>query len=434
MIHSVTIENYKSIAKVQLDLGRVNIFIGENGSGKSNILEAIALAGAACADKLDNEFLSSRGVRVTDPQLMRPAFDGFKPDESVKISITDPLHPKLTYVLRNDNAPYSNWEMNIETDGNIEGVFKFEDFKVALEELVKTPNRGNVKISEVLESLRVAVTSALDEKLSNPKAKKEKSRKGEKKKVTVPLSLDVDSIFSQILLKKSAPFIAHRDVLSQYLVYSPENSSLRLFEREGQIEPLGINGEGLLKLLSVMSEKSDQRALTGVKKCLHLLGWFEDFKLVRGTRNPAARISITDTFLSSKRNQFDQRSANEGFLFLLFYFTLFSSDLTPSFFAIDNIDASLNPKLCERLIIELVGLAKENGKQVLLTTHNPAILDGLNLDDEDQRLFIVSRGREGHTRVRRFKKPAESGGDEPPKLRLSEAFLRGSLGGLPKTF
>jgi hypothetical protein len=34
----------------------------------------IALAGAAAAGKLDNEFLSSRGIRVTKPEHMRPAF------------------------------------------------------------------------------------------------------------------------------------------------------------------------------------------------------------------------------------------------------------------------------------------------------------------------------------------------------------------------
>ena len=58
-----------------------------------------------------------------------------------------------------------------------------------------------------------------------------------------------------------------------------------------------------------------------------------------------------------------------------------------------------------------------------------AILDGLNLNDEEQRLFIVYRNIEGHTKVKRIiKKPNIEG--EPVKL--SEAFLRGYLGGLNK--
>lgn len=56
MITELKIENYKSIQDLTLDVGRVNVLIGENGCGKSNILEAITFAAAAEANKLYNEF------------------------------------------------------------------------------------------------------------------------------------------------------------------------------------------------------------------------------------------------------------------------------------------------------------------------------------------------------------------------------------------
>lgn len=46
-IKKVHIKNFKSIVDPSLDLGPVNVFIGENGSGKSNILEAFAFMAAA---------------------------------------------------------------------------------------------------------------------------------------------------------------------------------------------------------------------------------------------------------------------------------------------------------------------------------------------------------------------------------------------------
>lgn len=64
MIREVTIHNFKSIPDLEMSLGRVNVLIGANGAGKSNILEALALASAAADDKLDSEFLASRGVRT----------------------------------------------------------------------------------------------------------------------------------------------------------------------------------------------------------------------------------------------------------------------------------------------------------------------------------------------------------------------------------
>ena len=41
MIERIVIENFKSLRKVDLALGRVNLFIGTNASGKSNFLEAL---------------------------------------------------------------------------------------------------------------------------------------------------------------------------------------------------------------------------------------------------------------------------------------------------------------------------------------------------------------------------------------------------------
>lgn len=43
MITKLEIENYKSIQKLSINPGRVNIFIGKPASGKSNIIEALAL-------------------------------------------------------------------------------------------------------------------------------------------------------------------------------------------------------------------------------------------------------------------------------------------------------------------------------------------------------------------------------------------------------
>ncbi len=69
---------------------------------------------------------------------------------------------------------------------------------------------------------------------------------------------------------------------------------------------------------------------------------------------------------------------------------------------------------------------------MIVTTHNPAILDGLDLEDDDQRLLVVSRRSDGSTRVRRVNAPKPVA--DEPSLRLSEAFVRGYLGGLPKHF
>jgi predicted ATPase len=379
MIKEIRIENYKSIQKLKFELGRVTVLIGENGCGKSNILEAIALSAAATCDKLDNEFLASRGIRETEPQLMRSAFDKENVTQEIKISFGENEDIYFGYALQNKNEPYAKW-INATPhldDSILEQLASLESPSLKLQAVKKAFENFNQASKQVIHSLE------------------------------------------------------QKNYLQEFLIYSPEYYCLRNFKAEGQIQPLGINGEGLFKLLQVLSLDKNKEKLDEIKEKLKLMGWFKDFQVPNHLFLGERAIQIEDRYLDQEIT-FDQRSTNEGFLFLLFYFCLFISENTPPFFAIDNIDASLNPKLCRRLIKELVNLAKTYNKQVIFTTHNPAILDGLNLNDDEQRLLVVSRNKSGYTRARRFVKPETPEGEEP--ITLSEAFLRGYLGGLPKSF
>lgn len=378
MIRQLHINNYKSLFDLTLEVGRFNVLIGENGCGKSNVLEAIALAGAAAANKLDNEFLTSRGVRVADPQLMCSAFkdknlkdvNEMDSQELIKL-VLELTDCSYDFYLYKDNKAYSTWK-------------KFnskEDY------LKYRSDRSSEKSLTFLEIV----------KINNP-----------------------------------SPFMTYAKLpeFFEFIIYSPENTALRNFSKEGQIEPLGINGEGLLKLLKVIQSKSPEQ-LEEIHTCLQLFDWFDEIDIPKELSSVEDKVTISDRYLAIA---FDQRSANEGFLFVLFYIALMVSDDTPKIFAVDNIDVALNPKLCTKLIKELVRLAKKYDKQVFVTTHNPAILDGIDLGDDEQRLLVLSRNKQGHTRVKRIElkdKPRSSTDEE---LNLSEAFLRGYLGGLPKGF
>lgn len=362
MIKEISIENFKSIAELKLELGRFNVLIGENGCGKTNILEAAALGAAAAADKLDNEFLGSRGIRVTAPGLMRAAFDPQTRDKDISVKFTGNDDAVTHFQLENDNKPYSKW------------------METRLEQL----SRENGKA------------------LTHQK---------------------INAILGKFPLLKASE-------LSEFIIYSPENTTLRVFEREGQILPLGIKGEGLFKLIKTLLSAEDTSAIDEVKENLKLIDWFEDFGLPEARAQNEFVLEIRDRYLDVQLNQFDQRSSNEGFLFLLFYLCLFISEDTPVFFAIDNLEASFNPKLCAEVSKTLVKLAKAKNKQVIVTTQNPSILDGINLHDPDQRLFVIKRNTLGHTVAKRIRtKP-----DAENPVKLSEAWTRGYIGGLPKNF
>jgi energy-coupling factor transporter ATP-binding protein EcfA2 len=396
MIRKVRVENYKSISDLTLDLGRVTVLIGANGSGKSNILEAIALASASAQNKLDNEFLTSRGIRVTETRFMRSAFSkpAIPPAEAHELSSKQGKE----HATANIPALRKNIRLSVKGDR--------VDFSCQLwaDETASYPKWEH--------GLEFGPSTGTD---FTKFVKAEGFKPGE----WVPFD-----VFERFLAKISG-------TLPGFLIYSPENSALRTFQAEGQILPLGIRGEGLFAHLKALTSEKHRERLKQIKERLKLIEWFETFDIPEDLGPGERSIRIRDRYLPEDA-LFDQRSANEGFLFLLFYITLFISPDTPAFFSIDNIDCSLNPKLCIALLQQLAKLATEYDKQVILTTHNPAVLDGLDLKDNEQRLLVVDRNKAGHTRVSRVESPKPRAGELP--VSLSEAFLRGYIGGLPKNF
>jgi predicted ATPase len=401
MIKEITIRNFKSIHELKLELGQFNVLIGENGCGKTNILEAVALGGAAAADKLDNEFLNSRGIRVTRPELMRAAFSTQTKDKEIYLKFVGDDDYSKELFLMNDNRPYSVWK-------DVRGEKLKEQFPGLFKKLLKEMIKKNGAVNGIDNSER-----SIEELAAQlPGNKREEIE-------TKVISIMADNY----------TFLNNAE-LAKFIIYSPENTTLRVFEKEGQILPLGIKGEGLFKLIKNLFLAEDKAPIEEIKENLKLIDWFEDFQLPEASAPNEFVLKLKDRFLDAQLNQFDQKSSNEGFLFLLFYLSLFISADTPNFFAIDNLEAAFNPKLCVEVSKTLIRLAKAKKKQVITTTQNPSILDGINLHNPDERLFIIKRNTLGHTIAKRItSKP-----DTQASVKLSEAWTRGYIGGLPKNF
>lgn len=403
MINKIEIQNFKSIVNLKLDLGLFNIIIGENGCGKTNILESFVFAAAASQGKLDNEFLLNRGIRLPGPQFIKPAFQDISTVKNIQISISEGLSTNDTKVqFDKENKKWEDVTIS-NIDRKISDVINSAFEKSKLEDKINE-NIASSKINK--EALAKLISESLNEVIFNIVSK------GDKK------SEDVQKFLARLSPKKSLP---------TFLIYTPNELILREQNSESAIKPLGIHGEGLFAFLKEQA-KSEKELFSKINKGLHLLDWFDGLEIPKTLLSNEAKLKIGDRYLKESIHFFDQRSTNEGFLYLLFYLTLFNSKETPSFFAIDNIETSFNPKLCTQLSRYLIQMAKENGKQVILTTHNPYILDALDLSDEEQRLFVARRDIDGHTKVSRIQHK------ENRKQKLSEIWMSGFIGGLPDNF
>ncbi len=354
-----TIKNYKSIVDLTLDIGRMNIFIGENGSGKTNILEAFAFAGLGMKNYLHNEIYPNRGINVTSSKLMINNFKGIKSPNNIHF-VMDSIELSLCH----DGSPWNNWKV----------------------------------------------------------------------------------------LKKTYEY----SPIKEFVVFLPELKNLRKIQTScwSNYSPLISKGEMDLRYIFETQPELLKSLLMYLQKYFN---WVSDLKF-EYLSYEGTKLYIKDIHIEP---YLDQSQLPESVLRVIFYYLVMHLKSMPKMFAFDNIDIGLNPKLCRHLIKDLCDFSKTQDKQIFITISNPGILDGINLGDDEQRIFIVSREDDiGYTQVRQLSaknKPCSSiigtlnrilldgkmyskqdvlnnfeQSDEP--LKLSEAFLRGYIGGLPKTF
>jgi AAA15 family ATPase/GTPase len=399
-VKKIIIYNYKSIIEDTIDLGRFNVFIGVNGCGKSNILESLAILSAAKTNDLNFEGLYSRGVRLARPDLLTSSFLNTQKKESIEVEVNVQDNDENQSLFcsiypDNPNDIYTKW-----FDGALKDVLPEERFNLLYQEILQ----------DVLKKFPDVNTNSLYERVE--KRVGERGFKIEKDK--------------------------YLKLLSEYCIYDLNTKTLRgITPVDSRKTPLGINGEGLDLLIATFNSYEKDFLDSKTKT---FFSWLEKIQNEKDEKNKAeglkagrstSTLYFTDKFMQRQNNVLSAENSNEGILHVIFYLALFISTKTPKLFAIDNIETALNPRLCQILISLLVQLSKERGKQVLITTHNPAVLDGLNLLDDDQRLFVVYRNDEGHTKTRRikFKKNLED-----KKFKLSEMWLKGSLGAVLENF
>jgi len=206
MLKKLQVQNFKSIWSDTVELGQLNVFIGENGAGKSNLLEALAVMSAAKQERLDIEGLYSKGVRVAKPALTCSSFHGKNPKPQIEISLAFQREKQLMTI-----------KSVLETDKTDEAVVKWKD---SFEQKAQEQEQQDI-LKHVLN------LSATEDKLKLMKALSEQKR-----------------------TEKSALY----HPIQNYLIYNLDTKALRGLSSESKKVPLGINGEGLDILLANFSE------------------------------------------------------------------------------------------------------------------------------------------------------------------------------------
>lgn len=396
MIRHLKIERFKSLVKLELELGRVNVFVGANGSGKSNLLEGLGVLGAAAFGRVDDETLLRRGVRPGVPKLYRTAFafEGKQKVQDIGLEAIDESGASLRVTL---------W--NSQNDLGAPWKFKTEKLARALNDVIVSRSPNNRRKLNPEQGLAAWAT---------------------------------------VTLQPGNPALELMELLRSYSIYCPNTPSLRGLVQDLQArEPVGLAGGRLPEAIEELLHRDKKNTVLSdaLEEARDLLDWASDFAAEPSVGVPlspsAARsrlvIQFVDRFMAKNRNKLTGYDASEGALYILYYAALALHPKSPHCLAVDNLDQALNPRLAQRLMTALCSWTshQNGGRQWLITAHNPAILDGLSLTDPEVRLFTVDRDSNGHTVVRRINLDAALKARPSEEWTLSRMWMSGLLGGVP---
>ena len=260
-----------------------------------------------------------------------------------------------------------------------------------------------------------------------------------------PLRLDQQRGLAALKAVEIDPLCEGAELLNRlqgYAIYTPNTATLRGLVADLQIRhPIGLSGGRLAEAIREMQHQAmtnDQleQVLEDVQE---LIDWSTEIGSIQGEILPLSAavprtgevLLFRDRYMGEGHNLISAYDASEGALYVLFAAILAAHPDSPRLLAIDNFDAALNPRLVRSLTAKMVDWTLASGRQLLLTCHNPQVLDGLPLQDERIRLFAVDRTVGGKTVIHRVVVDDALLSKAKEGWPLSRLWVSGHLGGVP---
>jgi predicted ATPase len=342
-LRKLQIKNYKSIANANIDFAPLTIFVGTNGSGKSNLLDALAFVADSLARPLDHALKDRGGINeVRRRSTGHPKNFGLRLDVELPSGITGHYGFEIAarassgYVVKNEQCAVTiagrQHSFNV-TNGNI--VSSMPNPPAATNDRLYLVNlSGTVEFREMFDALSSMQIYAFNpdriRALQAPSAEAVLSRDGS----------NITTIFAH--LSRSKPQV--KKLIEEYL----------------SVVVPGIHGVEVKNLGPVET-----------------LEFRQD---VHGAPHPWS-------FLAS--NMSDGTLRAFGILVALFQHLDENTSLLPVI-GIEEPEISLHPAALSLILQSLVEVSKQ--KQVIVTSHSPDLLASDELLASSIRSVVAERG------------------------------------------
>jgi predicted ATPase len=413
MLTAITLNNFKSYRQARLSLAPLTVLIGANASGKSNAIEGVRLLSwLAQGQKLTAIQYSvqsgDRVVRGTMEDLPFERGDAFglgaetAEAEWNRLSMTvqrrtDGLHI-VAETLTHEGASVPLYTLDQPSSG------RGTDCGVAYNNFAKGGKKPHVTCSDqqaIFTQLTSPATFDAAHKLS---------------RVRIPTVVKaLEQWLSAMLFLDPVPARMRDYAFPSDSVLQGDGRNLsavlynlwgadreKSIERQrGEQEPFKRQREAILSFIQSLPEQD-----------IASLSFLEE---PRG----GVMVKLTETF-GGKTRDYDASLLSDGTLRVLSIAAAMLSAPEGSLVVIEEIDNGVHPSRARHLLTNIRDIAERRGLRVLLSTHNPAMLDALPDSALPDVLFCYRDPGQGASRVVRLQ-------DVPD---YPELIAQDSLGGL----
>jgi predicted ATPase len=380
-IQRLEISGFRSLADVVWEPGSLNVLIGLNGSGKSNLLRALQLLKAAAEGRLSKTILSWGGMAPL-------VWDGYV--ESVKFN--------MRLELFKDS--FTIYEMVLERLGR-SGAFRIGREFVQIENGESLFERTSTRATIVTPSGREEIRS-------------ESIREDETLLANFPIPGSVNTLFIAPLREAVTSYGIYHDVRVDQ---DAETRRASVSRRDTRVEPDGSNLVSVLHTLYTEDRAFKSELNTAMKAAFG-----DEFEELIFPPAEDGRIQLRIRWRSLKREQ-SASDLSDGILRFLFLLAVLGGSEPPPLIAIDEPETGLHPSMLP-LVAEFAAEAARR-TQVILTTHSPQFL---NAFQNRADIVTVVESREGKTQLRRL--PEADLARWLEHYQLGELWLSGELEGV----
>ena len=372
MIDRIVVENFKNLRKVDLSLGRMNLFIGANASGKSNFLDALRVL-----QGIGNGFTISEVLDGKPKSATSEVWDGIRGGSSKACSagageVTIEAHGRL------EKGSSRTWEFRIAfspADGRVTQ----ERFEVGRSTIYDSAAATNYEHSSSLWVCYYAGKTGRPRHLDFERARPVLGRLASGGADVRPGHVEVAN--------KVAALLAD----TQRLDLVP--SALREYSRSHRVRRLGDRGENFAALVQTICR--DAKAKDAYLAWLRQLcpAAVDDVGTLKGAGGePLFMLRENDV-------EFPAPVLSGGTLRFAAITAAFFQDDTPGITMIEEIEKSIHASRVKILLELLRSQAESTGTQVVATTHSAAVLDWLQEENYKTTFFFRRDEATGESRI-----------------------------------